>query len=216
MRPDLPARRSRFETALRDAGARHAGARHAGDALFDELVECYGEPHRRYHTLEHVAACLEWLDRLRESALRPAEVALALWFHDVVYRPASRSNERRSAQLAGARLAAVGIDRQACDRIARAIEATRTHDAVAGDAALVVEIDLAILGASPAAFDRFEAQIRQEYAAIPEPLFRAGRRRVLQRFLARPAIFQLPQLHAALETKARTNLVRRVRALDGA
>jgi len=205
---DGPALASRLERALEAAGAKCAD-----DALVKELFARYGKPERHYHGLAHVEACLRWLDRVGAAAERPAEVELALWFHDAVYRPLARNNERRSATLARERLAEAGVPADAVARIGRHIEATRTHVAADSDGALVVDIDLAILGAPPADYDRFEADVRREYASVPAPLYRAGRRRVLQRFLARSAIYRTPLLHDALEASARTNLERRVREL---
>ena len=51
------------------------------------------------------------------------------------------------------------------------------HQAPPGDAdaALVVDIDLAILAAPAPVYARYEADVRAEYAWVPEPLFRAGR-----------------------------------------
>lgn len=204
----LPELRARFTRALRAAGAARVGA-----ALFDELVARYAEPGRHYHTLSHVEACLAGLDRHRRRAERPAEVELALWLHDAVYDVRRGDNEERSAALARARLGALGVPAPARDRVARTVEATKDHAALAGDSALVIDLDLTILAAPPEGFDRFERQVRAEYAHVPETLFRAGRLRVLEGFLARPAIFAVPELRGALEACARANLERRVRAL---
>ncbi|MBM4363708.1 MAG: N-methyl-D-aspartate receptor NMDAR2C subunit, partial [Deltaproteobacteria bacterium] len=152
---DLNALSSRFERATRAAGAVRPGA-----AVFAELVARYAEPHRRYHTLSHIEACLAWLDWLSGVAERPQEVELALWFHDSIYELGGHENERRSAGLARERLGELGVDGQTVDRIAGHIEATKEHVAGAGDSALVVGIDLAILGARPLDFERFEREVR--------------------------------------------------------
>lgn len=200
--------RARFLRALERLGARGEGGR-----CFDELVARYGEAHRHYHRVEHVRSCLGWLDRFADSAKRPAEVELALWFHDAVYDPRASDNEERSAELAETRLAALGVPEPARERIVAQIRATRTHEAEDDDARLLVDLDLAILGASPAQFDRFEVLIRREYAHVPDELFRMGRREVLRRFLRRSVIYRVPGLHDALETTARANLTRRMSEL---
>ena len=202
--------RDRFGRAVAAAGG---GA--PGQVVFDDLLARYGEAHRHYHTLEHVAACLAGLDRWRQAAERPEEVELALWFHDAIYDPHGGDSERRSADLARAQLAALGVPSGAIDRVARSVEATERHEARGGDEALVIDIDLAILGASPDEVDRFERRIRQEYAHVPDALYRAGRRQVLQGFLSRPAIYQVPPVRAALEARARANLQRLVEQLSG-
>lgn len=95
-------------------------------------------------------------------------VTLALWFHDVVCDPRGSDNERQSADFARAELGALEVPADACQRIAEHILATAKHSAH-GDGALVVDIDLAILGSREHDFARFEKQIRSEYAFVGEP-----------------------------------------------
>ena len=85
---------------------------------------------------------------------------------------------------------------------------------VGPDAQLLVDIDLAILGAAPARFDEYERQVRNEYAHVPDEAFREGRRRVLQQFLARPVIYRTAPAHRTLERRARANLARSIAALS--
>jgi predicted metal-dependent HD superfamily phosphohydrolase len=121
---------------------------HRSDA--SALFARYGEAQRHYHTLKHIAVCLGWLATHASFAQRPAEIALALWFHDAVYDPRASDNEARSAELARERLGALGVGTEVTERIAAQILATREHLA-AGDAdtQLLLDIDLSILGASP-------------------------------------------------------------------
>lgn len=202
--------RQRMDRALDAVGADE------GDRgeVFAELVTLHGEGHRHYHTLEHVEACLSWLDWYAGLAERPAEIALALFFHDAVYDPRADDNEARSAALARERLSALGAPADSIERIAEAIEATAHHDATHGDASLMVDLDLTILGASPPVFDDFEARIRKEYAHVPDELFLPGRRAVLERLGTRAPIYRTAPLAAQLEDQARANLERRIAALE--
>ncbi|MBT9552193.1 MAG: hypothetical protein IV088_15195 [Hydrogenophaga sp.] len=61
------------------------------------------------------------------------------------------------------------------------------HDAEpeGDDARRLVDIDLAILGADPARFAEYDAQVREEYRWVPNWLYRCKRREVLAGFLAR-------------------------------
>jgi len=206
--------RDRFHAALESTGA--APATDDADRVFDELVERHGEAHRRYHTLDHVGACLGWLDWYAGHAERPAEVALALFFHDAIYDPRAQDNEAASAALAEERLAELGAPRDTIDRIVAPILATRAHDAAPGDARLVVDLDLTILGSRPAVYGDFERRIRQEYAHVPSELFVPGRRRVLEGFLDRDAIYWTAPLADELEASARRNLERRIAELSAA
>jgi predicted metal-dependent HD superfamily phosphohydrolase len=202
--------RERLDRALDTVGAIQPGR----DTVFAELVTRHGEAHRHYHTLEHVEACLRWLDWYAGLAERPAEIALALFFHDAVYDPRAGDNEVKSAALARERLGRLAIPADAIERIASAIEATEHHDATHGDARLMVDLDLTILGAKPAVFDDFEGRIRKEYAHVPAALFGPGRRAVLERLAAHRPIYRTKALADQLETRARANLERRIAELE--
>ena len=80
---------------------------------------------------------------------------------------------------------------------------------------LLVDIDLAILGADAARFDEYERQVREEYAWVPSIMFRRTRRRILEQFLERPRIFQTAAFYEAREAAARQNLQRSVKQLGG-
>ena len=88
------------------------------------------------------------------------------------------------------------------------ILATKHNRPVSGDAALLVDIDLAILGKPADEFDRYDAAIRQEYAWVSEEAYRAGRSKVLQSFLDRTTIYQTEFFRNLYEAQARTNLQR--------
>ena len=82
------------------------------------------------------------------------------------------------------------------------------------DAGLLVDIDLSILGANPDRFDEYEYQIRQEYAWVPDGLFRTKRKALLQGFLARTRIFNTTYFVERYEKQARLNLKRSLDQLE--
>jgi predicted metal-dependent HD superfamily phosphohydrolase len=176
--------------------------------LLDDLVARHGEPGRSYHTLAHVLDCLEKTAITREIQDDPAAVELALWFHDAVYDPRRSDNEERSAALAEEALARpLGGERAA--RVAELVLATR-HRAPPppGDAAVVVDADLSILGAAPDAYDAYAEAVRREYSWVPGFLYRRRRAKVLRSFLARDRIFTTEPFHERYEARARANLER--------
>jgi predicted metal-dependent HD superfamily phosphohydrolase len=190
-----------WQRAWRDLGAAPPSG------LFERLVAAWSEPQRHYHTRQHLEECLAHFDRARELAARPGEMAVALWFHDAVYALKGTDNERRSADWAMAALREAGVDAAAVARVETLIMAT-CHDAVPrdADARLLVDIDLAILGADAARFAEYDAQVAAEYAWVPRFVYRFKRRQVLRTFLARPAIYHTPHFHERLEAQARRNL----------
>lgn len=192
------------------------GAQSINGGLFNQLVRAYGEPQRHYHTLQHLRECLAYCESASALARRPEEVALALWFHDAVYDPRRQDNEARSAEWARASILAAGCEAAVAERVAQLVLATATHQAQGDDpdTLLLLDVDLAILGAAPARFDEYERQVRAEYAHVPEADFRAGRARFLQGLLARPRLYATAPFHDALEQRARANLQRSIAALQ--
>ena len=176
------------------------------DELVRALAAAYGEPHRAYHNASHIAEVLDWYDRVADDVgwQQPAEVYVAILFHDAIYVAGARDNEARSA--AWAREAELPVDRA---RVAQLIELTSqhgSHDEADRDAALFLDCDMAILGAPPARFADYDAQIAREYAALAPDAFRAGRRAFLTKLAAKPRIFLSDYFHARLDAQARANL----------
>ncbi len=182
----------------------------APEGLLQKLLGAWAEPQRHYHSTQHLHECLNLLEPALELAQRPGEVELALWFHDAVYDPQGQDNERRSADWAAEALAQAGAGSDVQQRVRALIMAT-CHDAepVGDDARLLVDIDLAILGADPARFAEYDAQVREEYRWVPEAIYQVKRREVLAEFLARPVIYGTGRFRDRFEGQARENLSRR-------
>lgn len=172
-----------------------------------DVLRGYAEPHRAYHTLEHLRECFEALDSVRTLADHPDEIEIALWYHDVIYEPRADDNEELSAAWAGRALTAADATPDVADRVASLILATK-HGAppVETDTQLLVDVDLSILGAAPQRFAEYEAQIRVEYAWVPMEDYRRARCTVLQSFLDRAHIYSTEVFRERLEPQARRNL----------
>ena len=164
--------------------------------------------------MQHLDECFEKLDELHPLARYPAEVELALWFHDAIYDVKQHDNEERSAEWARASAAAAGVFTEVCERVYSLILTTR-HKAVPHgmDAEILVDVDLSILGAAPERFDEYEKQVREEYAWVPEFIFRRERKAILKEFLARPRIFSTTRFRERYERQARSNLERSLERL---
>jgi predicted metal-dependent HD superfamily phosphohydrolase len=155
----------------------------------------------------------------RASLHDPEAVEAAIWFHDAIYDSRTKDNEAKSAALAEKKLAG-RTDEQRLGRITAMIIATATHELphfgdehFDHDAALFLDMDLAILGAAPDAFDAYEQAVRREYGWVEEPMWRAGRSAVLKNFLARPHIFHTKEFRQRFEAQARQNMARSIEAL---
>jgi len=176
-------------------------------ATYAELIRAYAEKHRHYHSDAHINACLQHFDSVREVAEHPAEVELALWFHDAIYKPMSSTNELDSANWCAKFLAENNIADDVIQRVHKLIMATCHSAELAGnDERLVVDIDLAILGAPEDIYQTFETNVRKEYQWVPSFIFKSKRKEILQGFLKREKIYHHAYFYELLERRARENL----------
>lgn len=169
-----------------------------------DLLCRYREPHRRYHTVEHLAAVVGWL----EGASAPPPAIVAGWFHDAVYQPGAPAgeNERASARLAVDALGRVGVPEADVAEVSRLVELTAGHRVSPedGNGQLVVAADLAILSASSREYGRYRSGVRAEYAHLDDDDWSRGRSAVLRSLLGR----------VDLDTDARANVGLELAALS--
>jgi predicted metal-dependent HD superfamily phosphohydrolase len=187
-----------------------------GDAhrLYRRLRRAHRQLWRAYHGEAHVGDCLEKLDAFRHLAGDPDAVEVALWFHDAVYVPWRATNEERSAAWARRELVQAGVGAERVEHVEALILATCHRDPPRpGDEALLVDVDLSILGADEERFARYEREVRREYWWVPRRRFQEARAAVLRSFLERPAIFTTEEIAARYELPARVNLERALATL---
>ncbi|ATC63941.1 hypothetical protein CMV30_08235 [Nibricoccus aquaticus] len=216
---EATARWTQLCRSVRNSAEAHTHAQ----AWLPRLLAAYSEAHRHYHTFAHIADSLRHFDASRALAQNPRALEFALWLHDAIYDPRSPLNEESSAALARQFLHELGADDSLTQQVHALILATKTHttppladSSLATDAALLIDIDLAILGQPPAAFDLYETQIRQEYAWATPANFAKRRSEILRHFLARPRLYTTDFFFTHLEPQARTNLTRSLQKLEAA
>lgn len=190
----------------------HSQARPA----FADIARRYGSEPRVYHTLAHIRQVLDDVDRLAPFASKLAEVQLAAWLHDAVYDPRAADNEEQSAAYATQLLGQLGQPQALIAEVQRLILLTRHHETSAddGNAHVLLDADLAILGAAPAAYAQYAAKIRLEYAWVSNTAYTTGRMTVLKRFLQRPFIYYTAPMRRAREDMARLNMQQEIDSLS--
>ncbi len=184
---------------------------------FDVLVAAYTSPERFYHNLEHIGEMFRVVERLSATIEDPNALQMAVWFHDAVYDSRAKDNEHRSGELAVDLLGPIGVPASAIDRIVRMIWAT-SHAAdppADRDTRVLLDTDLAILGASEERYARYATDIRKEYAWVPDAEYRVGRANVLTKFLAAPRLYHSQLLFEEGEQRARANLREELARLQG-
>jgi predicted metal-dependent HD superfamily phosphohydrolase len=198
----------------------------AVDAAGERVLERYREPHRRYHTTEHLAEVLQTVRSLSDPADpgvsfrldTPAQyhaASLAAWYHDAIYDPRATTNEEESATLAVDDLRGLDVAPDLVTEVARLVRLTATHQVASDDdpGMVMIDADLAILGARPARYDRYARDVRAEYAHVPDDAWRRGRADVLRRFLDLGSIYHCELMVVRCDANARRNLGRELESL---
>lgn len=175
--------------------------------LFAKLLESYSEPQRKYHTLQHLVECIQKFELVMDLTEKSREVEIALWFHDAIYDVKGHENEYLSAIWAKESLTAVGVSKDEIERIFNLIMVTQHSNVLRTlDEQTLVDIDLSILGARTERFKEYDLQVRQEYAWVPDEVYRMKRCEILEIFQARPFIYNTDYFRNHFEAKARENL----------
>jgi len=135
----------------------------------------------------------------------------AIWWHDVVYDPKRSDNEEQSSQLAEQH-----VDPGISAEVGLLVRLTKTHEVAPGDrrGAVLISIDLSILGAAPLIYDTYADAIRKEFAHVPDADYRFGRAKVLKRFLERQVIYPEAPFAKRFDRMARENLAREIAMLE--
>lgn len=215
---DLLARWSR--DAARLAPEAPAGLRDQEGTL---LVAGWSEPHRAYHTLQHLAEVLDALEELQDAGELDEQDALvarvAGWYHDLVYQPRAQpgSNEHRSAALARDHLHRLGAPDPFVDLVEDLVLLTADHGGATGAdpaAAAFHDADLWILGAPAARYTQYTEQVRREYAHVPAAAFAAGRARVLRGLRGPDGLYRTPTARRRWGPAAERNLAAELAVLE--
>jgi len=183
----------------------------------------YDSPGRHYHAWSHIEACLaEFAQAQQEMHIsEPRTVLIALLFHDAVYVAGRRDNEALSAQLAGDAMArhsdASVHERSAVGELILLTAHHHAHLSLPGDAAIFLDIDLAVLGVDEAAYRAYADGVRQEFvpSAVTPEAFAEGRSRFLRGLLDQPHIYLTDWMRSRREASARTNIARELQELAG-
>ncbi len=186
--------------------------------LFRDIYFRYLDNNLPYHNWEHIKAGINLIYTYWDKLENPALVAMARFFHDVVYNTIHiawwKSNELLSAEFAENTLLAHGMSKK--DTLAvHGIIMTTLHkpwNHYTIDQQYLMDIDMSILASDPATYDRYAQSIRIEYAQYPDEIYTPGRIDVLQKFLQNP-IFHTTDF-AQLESIARANIEREIKMLQ--
>ena len=173
---------------------------------YNDLLEHYAEPHRKYHNLGHINHCLMEFEAVRQLALEPDILELAIWYHDAIYDIGVGDNEERSADLAEKVMGNFLLSEETIKKVSDIIIATKhQEDPDNYDAKLMLDIDISNFGQTER-FKEANKLVREEYSAVPDDSFAGGRKDILQSFLDRPSIYLTEIFQERYEKSARENI----------
>lgn len=185
-----------------------------GDSEYLFIKEKYSEPHRYYHTLEHIEDCLQKLQEVSSIVENLNILKIALLYHDIFYDPKRKDNEDKSAVYASTLLKKSTKNKNLADNVKRLILLTKhPSKPTSNDERILLDIDLSILGESPEKYAIYEENIRKEYIHVPKAMYAFGRSKLLKKFLKEERIFQTSYYQSRYEFQARKNLSSALRDL---
>lgn len=194
----------RFASLWRECTSGEAPA----TSVWQQLQQHYQEPHRHYHTLAHVAQCLDQLDTARAVISELNVTEMAIWFHDVIYRYGADDNETLSAEFFRER-AAPHMPAEFVERVCKFIMATQ-HGGEVDDVGIsyMVDIDLSGFGLPWDDYLADSDALREEAPAVIDEHYYQGKLRFLSELQRWPSLFQTEHFRSRLEPTAQANIAR--------
>ncbi len=177
------------------------------EEYYNKIINLYSSDKRYYHDFLHVVNCFEEFDNIKHLVKAPCSFELAIWLHDVVYDPRSKTNEERSAGFAEKIMREAKQHDYFIEKVKRLILATKHNKKpFSSDAEYLVDIDLAIFGKPEEEFWTYEKAIRKEYNWVSDEDYKKGRAEIIRKFLNRDKIFCTDYFRQKYEHQARINL----------
>jgi predicted metal-dependent HD superfamily phosphohydrolase len=167
-----------------------------------------------YHTPFHVLSILSFAQK-NEISLEDWEL-LAIFYHDVIYRPTSKRNEVNSIQFMLSLLSDTGISSELLSKAANGIQATAMHldNDVDPNAEKLLDLDLHTFTYEPEAFGKVNESVKMEFYRENDKNFKGytkleylnGRRSFLNKLNSKKSFFRTPWFKENFENIAKQNL----------
>jgi predicted metal-dependent HD superfamily phosphohydrolase len=183
--------------------------------LWLEIFTKYSEPKRHYHTIDHLKNMHRDLNDVKDKIEDWDTILFAFFYHDIIYKAYSNSNESDSAKLAMQRLSDLGYPAPKIAKCANMILATKHHTlSDDDDTNYLLDADLAIFGQPTEEYQKYSEQIREEYTLYADFMYNSGRKKALQNFLQMEAIFKTDHFRKKYEKQARMNITNELDSLN--
>jgi len=175
--------------------------------IFETIKKLHSEEHRSYHNLSHIYSLLMLMEQFDDFILNHELVELSIWFHDLIYSPNQTDNEKQSAQRAQELLTPY-VPPEFLNQLNYMILSTEKHSPMLThhDNKIFLDFDMAVLASEKEVYDKYAKAIRREFSIFSDEIYSAGRRKVLEDFLAKKNIYYSQFFKDNYEEKARVNI----------
>lgn len=136
-------------------------------------------------------------------------ILFTLFYHDIVYNSLKSDNEEKSAETAEKQMKKLSVAYDTIELCKKQILATKSHDiSTNSDTNYFTDADLSVLGQSWETYLSYCKNVRKEYSIYPDFVYNAGRKKVLNHFLAMNRIFKTTFFYEKFELQAKQNLLK--------
>ena len=186
------------------------------ESLWTEIESKYTTKNRHYHNLSHIFNMLKQLDETQTKIKDLDSLKFAIWYHDIIYKSTNKNNEEKSALFALNRLKKIDFNLKRAQNVQELILSTKKHTIIKtqnNDNAVLLDLDLSILGTDWNTYKKYISNIRKEYKIYPNFMYNPGRKKMLNHFLERETLYFTEHNKEQYEAQARENLNREIKLL---
>ncbi|XP_054708028.1 uncharacterized protein LOC129217718 [Uloborus diversus] len=187
------------------------------ESWWNVIEEELSKPSRKYHTFSHLQSMFCHMESVSNEIDDKRAVSYAIFFHDLVYDPQKQDNEEQSIELFRkfAQESGLGEDTDLMNKVIEMIAASQAHCTEVhkeegsygnDDVHYFLDFDMSILGSEPKEYEKYAAQISEEYSFLPSFKYDFLRSKVLKLFLQIPNIYATRLFREKYERQARENL----------
>lgn len=177
--------------------------------LFSELKKRYQEPHRKFHTLEHVKDLLKKSEIFYLKFEERQILTLAIFYHDAIYDIHRSDNEEKSASLLRSCGPYLNLPEEIVESASKLIQDTQAIN-------LFNALDYSILASNENLYEDYKSKIYEEYQVIPRTIFTTKRIEILSSLRSKIKRFKLiNEIPGCSLSQANYNLSLEIELLKG-
>lgn len=179
------------------------------------IEKCYTEPHRKYHTLEHLDTLYNLFQyyRVLFTDEEYSILCASALFHDAIYNVKRDDNEKQSSRLARSWIEQNGVS----DDIRKMVERLINDMYEPGENFLndfFQDADMAILAAPEQIYAEYAENVKEEYTSqFTDDEYISGRKAFLTHLLCKKKIYRTNIFQSTQEAVAISNIFTELSAL---